>query len=184
MAATLSTARLRLEIDIAFGEAVTPPLQEVELPVLIGKPPPRLPAYRRETAVAEKCQALVSLGMTNTRMKDFYDLWYLSRAYSFEGALLSDALQATFTRRQTEFPADGLPLALTDEFADDITKRRQWSAFVGKASLRRGTAELTSVIQQIRAFLQPPLSALAVKRAFNLNWSPTEGWGEPETTTL
>jgi predicted nucleotidyltransferase component of viral defense system len=166
MAVTLSTARLRLEIDIAFGEAVSPPPEEVELPVLLGKPPPRLRAYRRETAIAEKCQALVSLGMTNTRMKDFYDLWYLSRTYSFEGAEICGALQATFTRRQTEFPADGLPMALTEEFVNDATKRRQWSAFLGKASLRRGTAELAPVIEQIRAFLQPPLLALADKRGF------------------
>lgn len=184
MVVTLSTARLRLEIDIAFGEAVLPPPEEVELPVLLGKSPPLLRAYRRETAIAEKCQALVSLGMINTRMKDFYDLWYLSRAFSFEGPQIYDALLATFTRRQTEFPADGLPLALTEEFANDATKRRQWSAFLGKASLQSGIAELVPVIQQVRTFLRPPLQALAENQVFDLHWTPIEGWSEFQTTTV
>lgn len=181
MAATLATAHLRLEIDIAFGEAVSPPAEEAELPVLLGKPAPRLHAYRRETAIAEKCQALVSLGMTNTRMKDFYDLWYLSRTCSFAGETLCGALLATFTRRQTPFPAGGLPSALTAEFADDVTRQRQWNGFLGKAALRKGTAELMPVIQQIRAFLQPPLLALTENRPFTGYWSPSEGWSEDET---
>ena len=124
MAALLSTAHLRLEIDIAFGEAMVPPPLEVDLPVLLALPAPRLFAYQRETAIAEKCEALVSLGIPNTRMKDFYDLWYLSRTTAFDGPVLRAALQATFTRRQTPFPADGLPAALTDAFTTDPTKRR------------------------------------------------------------
>lgn len=160
------------------ASAVIPPPQEVELPALLGKPSPRLRAYRRETTIAEKCQALVMLGMTNTRMKDFYDLWYLSTAYSFDGELLSSAMQATFTRRRTEFPPDGLPLALTDEFANDSVKQSQWNAFLGKASLRRGSADWTSVIQRVRTFLQPPLRALARGLAFEMRWSPRDGWGE------
>ena len=147
MAALLATARLRLEIDIAFGEAVIPPAWEVELPSLLDKPAPRLRAYHKETAIAEKCQALVALGMTNTRMKDFYDLWYLSRAYTFEGTLLADALRATFTRRETTYPADGLPLALSDAFVKDALKQQQWRAFLGKVALRKGVAELGPLIE-------------------------------------
>jgi predicted nucleotidyltransferase component of viral defense system len=180
MQAALAETRLRLEIDVAFGEAVVPPPEEVELPVLLGKPPPRLRVYRKETAIAEKCQAMVSLGVANTRMKDFYDLWYLSRTYEFEGALLHDALQSTFTRRQTPFPADGLPLAFTDSFVDDVLKQRQWNAFLGKARLRRGQSALSAVIPQIRAFLQPPLQALAENRFFEGRWTPAEGWRKPE----
>jgi hypothetical protein len=176
LSAMLATARLLLEIDIAFGEAVVPPPQDVELPVLLGIPAPRLRAYQRETAIAEKCQALVSLGMINTRMKDFYDLWYLSRAYSYDGELIADALKATFTRRQTEFPVVGLPVAFTTEFAEDSIKQSQWSAFLGKSSLFRGNSDLRSVIQQIRTFLQPPLRALSEVVAFAVHWSPTLGW--------
>ena len=178
MEALLATARLRLEIDIAFGEAVIPPAEEIVLPTLLDKPAPRLRAYQKETAIAEKCQALVSLGMTNTRMKDFYDLWYLSRTYAFDGMRLHAALEATFTRRETASPADGLPLALTDTFANDALKQQQWRAFLGKAALRKGVAELSSVIQQVRTFLQPPLQALANGIPFTLHWSPAEGWGD------
>lgn len=178
MEALLATARLRLEIDIAFGEAVVPPAEEIELPTLLDMPAPRLRAYQKETAIAEKCQALVALGMTNTRMKDFYDLWYLSRAYAFEGRRLHAALQATFTRRETACPADGSPLALTDAFAFDTLKQQQWRAFLGKTALRKGVAELSSVIQQAWAFLQPPLQALATGEPFVRHWSPEEGWGD------
>ncbi len=176
MTALLATARLRLEIDIAFGEAVVPAALEVELPSLLDKPTPRLRAYQKETAIAEKCQALVTLGMTNTRMKDFYDLWYLSRAFVFDGALLADALQATFTHRKTAYPANGLPLALSEAFVRNTQKQQQWRAFLGKAVLRRGVAELEPVIEQIRSFLQPPLNALADESAFALHWSPEDNW--------
>lgn len=178
MAARLGTAQLRLEIDIAFGEAVVPPAEEIELPTLLDKPAPRLRAYQKETAIAEKCQALVSLGLLNTRMKDFYDLWYLSRAYEFDGMRLLAALQATFTRRETAYPADGLPLALTDIFANNALKQQQWRAFLGKSLLRKGVADLTPLITQIRAFMQPPLQALAEGTTFRFHWSPEEGWGD------
>ena len=178
MAALLATARLRLEIDIAFGEAVVPPAEEIEVPTLLDKPAPRLRAYQKETAIAEKCQALVSLGMPNTRMKDFYDLWYLSGAYAFDGTRLHAALQATFTRRETAYPVGGLPLALTDTFAGDALKQQQWRAFLGKAVLRKGVGELAPVIGQVRTFLQPPLQALSEGLPFKLHWSPEEGWGD------
>ncbi len=179
MAARLGTAQLRLEIDIAFGEAVAPPAEVVELPALLDKPAPRLRAYQKETAIAEKCQELVSLGLINTRMRAFFDLWYLSRAYAFDGMRLLAALQATFTRRETAYPADGLPLALTDMFANDTLKQKQWRAFLGKSPLRKGVAELAPVITQIRAFLQPPLRALATGTTFRLLWSPEAGWEDP-----
>jgi hypothetical protein len=111
-------------------------------------------------------------------MKDFYDLWYLSRAYEFDGMRLLAALQATFTRRETAYPVDGLPLALTDTFASDALKQQQWRAFLGKSPLRKGVAELTPLITEIRAFLQPPLQALAEGTTFRFYWSPADGWGD------
>ena len=176
LTATLGTARPRLEIDLAVGEAVVPPPVDVELPVLLALPPPRLRAYQKETAAAEKCEALVSLGLPNTRLKDFYDLWHLSRTHPFAGALLCDALQATFTRRQTAYPAHGLPAALTAEFADDPLKNRQWTAFRGKTRLTLPAPALPEVIARLRAFLQPPLQALSENRPFPLIWSPGGFW--------
>jgi predicted nucleotidyltransferase component of viral defense system len=150
MLAALGTARPRLEIDVAFGEAVTPAPQEVDLPVLLSMPSPRLRAYRRETAIAEKCEAMVSLGITNTRMKDFFDLWYLSRTYDFDGEQLCSALRSTFTRRRTAYPAGGLPTALSSEFIADPLKRSQWNAFIGKSSLKEKAADLPQLLIRVQ----------------------------------
>lgn len=176
IAVTLGTARPRLEIDIAVGEAIVPSPLEIELPVLLSMPSPRLRAYQKETTVAEKCEALVSLGLPNTRMKDFYDLWYLCRTFTFSGTLLADSLQATFTRRNMPFPGHGLPTALTAEFADDALKNRQWNAFVGKSRLTTQVPGLSTVIACLREFLQPPMEALAENKQFARHWSPDAKW--------
>jgi len=109
-------------------------------------------------------------------MKDFYDLWYLSRAFASNGAVLHQALDATFTRRGTVFPPGGLPRALTEEFSDDPLKQRQWQAFVGKTVLKKPAETLPQMIAAIRAFLQPLLAALAEGRAFEVQWTPGGGW--------
>ena len=127
--ARLAGARITIVIDIGFGDAIEPGIEEISLPVLLDLPAPRLRAYARETVVAEKFQAMVMLGLANTRMKDFYDVWILSRNYAFDGERLSRAIAATFERRGTAIPKD-VPDALTPAFANDATKQRQWAAFV------------------------------------------------------
>jgi hypothetical protein len=176
--AQLGTALPRLEVDISFGEAITPGPEEIELPTLLGLPRPRLRAYPRETVVAEKTEALVKLGMGNTRLKDFFDLWYLSNAFSFDGPTLAAALNATFTRRGTEFPENGLPLALTDEFASDPTKQRQWAAFRKKLTDDTTPASLEALLSPLRAFLHPLLAALAEDHDFTAHWNPGGPWGD------
>src|ERR1700730_8898360 len=89
-------------------------------------------AYPEETVVAEKLEALVKLGIANTRMKDFYDLEVLSRAFAFEGKTLAQAIQNTVQKRRTDLPMEGLPVAFTSEFYDDVNKKRQWIAFCAK----------------------------------------------------
>jgi predicted nucleotidyltransferase component of viral defense system len=126
--ATVDGAKVRVLVDIGFGDAVEPGLTEIELSVLLNQPVPRLRAYPYETVVAEKFQAMVMLGRANSRMKDFYDVWMLARSYDFEGDRLARAVAATFARRKTEIPADR-PDALTPAFAEDPTKQQQWTAF-------------------------------------------------------
>lgn len=174
--AALGTARPRLEIDMAFGEVTSPPPRTETLPALLGMPAPEVRAYQKETVIAEKCQALVHWNLVNTRMKDFYDLWYLSRTFSFDGGALCEALQATFARREEAFPADGRPAALTVAFAQDPLKVRQWTAFVGKGALSAGAVTLPALIADLHAFLQPPLAALAASEVLPLFWSPDQGW--------
>src|SRR5450755_1443482 len=106
--ATLAVARIPVVIDIAFGDALEPGAEDVDLPVLLDFPRPHLRAYARETVIAEKFQAMVALGLANSRMKDYYDIWMLSRMYEFDADRMVRALAATFGRRGTEIPV-GVP---------------------------------------------------------------------------
>jgi predicted nucleotidyltransferase component of viral defense system len=127
--AQIGGARVRVVIDVGFGDAIEPGLNEIELPVLLDQPAPKLRAYAMETVIAEKFQAMVALGQANSRMKDFYDIWLLAKTFTFENDRLDRAIAATFKHRQTEVPVD-VPDALTDAFATDDQKQKQWEAFV------------------------------------------------------
>ena len=178
--ARLENARIPLQIDVGFGDAVTPPAAGVRYPTLLEFPAPTLRAYRRETVVAEKFQAMTDLGMANSRMKDFYDLWVLARGFEFDGPTLSTAIRATFRRRRTALPT-AAPLALTAEFAEDAAKRKQWEAFLRKSKLDVG-AVLAEVVAVLGDFLTPPVQALAAGEPFERNW-PTGGpWMATENT--
>ncbi len=173
--ARLGSARIRLQIDVGFGDAVVPPPEPAEFPVLLDQPAPRLRVYRRETVVAEKLQALVDLGLANSRMKDFFDLRFLAATFDFAGPELARAIEATFARRNTPVPRD-VPTGLTDEFAADATKQTQWRAFLRRSGLDRGDLELAAVVGGLRDFLLPPLEALAAGTPFELDWPAGGPW--------
>lgn len=116
--ASVGGARINLTIDIGFGDALEPGAEVVDYPVMLDLPKPRLRAYARETVIAEKFQAMVALGRANSRMKDFYDIWILSRSFAFDDDRLARAIAATFARRGTVIPAEP-PDALTPAFAAD-----------------------------------------------------------------
>ncbi|MFZ2988171.1 nucleotidyl transferase AbiEii/AbiGii toxin family protein, partial [Ideonella sp.] len=147
--ATLDGARLSLQIDIGFGDAVTPAALTIAYPTLLPDvPAPTLRAYPKATVVAEKLHAVTVLGMTNTRMKDFFDLAMLLRDDTLDGAELQQAVEATFTRRRTNMPST-TPIGLSDAFADDSTKQTQWRAFLNKNKLE--PMDLGDVVRAIRA---------------------------------
>ncbi|HTE55868.1 MAG TPA: nucleotidyl transferase AbiEii/AbiGii toxin family protein [Kofleriaceae bacterium] len=174
--ARLGNARISIQMDVGFGDAVTPGPIDVEFPTLLGQPAPHLRAYPRETVVAEKVEILISLGMANSRSKDFYDLASLARVFEFDGRLLTRAIAATFERRGTSFPADE-PIALTDEFAADAAKRAQWSSFLKKSRLTAEAApRLGDVIAELRVFLLPPLTAARAGEALGQRWVPGGPW--------
>ncbi|WP_338832617.1 nucleotidyl transferase AbiEii/AbiGii toxin family protein [Bradyrhizobium sp. 27S5] len=150
--ATVDTARVRVLIDIGFGDAVEPGIAEMDLPVMLDFPAPHLRAYARETVIAEKFQAMVMLGRANSRMKDFYDVWALSRASEFTDDRLARAIAATFARRNTEIPSV-LPDALMPAFAADVVKVQQWNAFAADVAFEPGT--LADVVKDLGAFLMP-----------------------------
>jgi hypothetical protein len=178
LTATLGTARIRLRIDLGFGDVVTPKTGIAELPTLLSMPAPRLWTYPRETVVAEKFGAMVDLGMRNSRVKDFYDLWYLVTHFDFDGALLLRALAATFQRRGTPL-ASGPPTALTADFYGDPVVQVQWNAFIGKSRLAGEALALDAVVGQLRAFLMPLLLACHQDGSFGMHWNCTDERWQP-----
>ena len=177
--ARLGTAKISMQVDIGFGDTVTPFAVEAEMPSLLNAPTAFLLVYPRETVVAEKCETLIDLGLGNSRLKDFYDLRHLAAHFDFEGALLCRALTATLERRGTHIPALPPP-ALTAEFYSDSGRARQWRAFSGKlGSSSEALVSLEDCIYDLLVFLMPPLQAVRDQAAFNLLWqSPQRQWIE------
>ena len=173
--AFLAGARINLQIDVGFGDAIVPPATEIEYPTLLGFPSPRLRAYPPETVIAEKLHAIVALGWANSRIKDFYDVWVLSSHLSFDGAVLTRAIGATFERRQTTLPSE-VPLALTEAFSTDSDKTTLWRGFLDRNRLDADQASLSEVIIDLQRFLVPPLAALAAGRQFAVEWNDGGPW--------
>ena len=149
--ARLGNVRIPLQIDVGFGDAVVPAPAELEFPTLLKYPAPKLKAYSKESVVAEKFEAIVKLGMANSRMKDFYDLWVLAQRFEFESAPLAAAIQATFATRETVLPTS-LPLALQTDFYKLPSKQAQWKAFLRKSGLS-AESSLEQTIRVIREFV-------------------------------
>jgi len=170
--ATVARARIPMQIDIGFGDVVTPSVIEIEYPALLEFPVPVLRSYPKETVIAEKLEALTTLGTLNSRMKDYYDLWALSRLYQFDGALVIRAIKATFARRDTTIEPD--PVGLGERFVEE--KAVQWTAFIRRTRLGTGTASFREVVFTVRAFAHPALSAAAGGTSFNSVWQPGGTW--------
>lgn len=170
----LDTARCPVQIDIGFGDAVVPGPEEVRYPVILGEmPEPHLYVYPRYTVVAEKLEALTSLGMLNSRMKDFFDLWILAKHSDFDGPILSRAVAATFDRRRTVVP-NGVPIGLSGEFINDPQKNKQWQAFLRKNAL--APMSLATVVADLRVFLMPVLANIAAGVSQEYSWRAGAGW--------
>lgn len=170
----LDSARCPAQIDIGFGDAVVPGPEEALYPIILSDmPKPYLRAYPRYTVVAEKLEALTSLGMLNSRMKDFFDLRVLAKYSDFEGEILSRAIAATFERRRTPFPS-GVPIGLSDEFVTDAPKGRQWQAFQRKNAI--DPMPLAEVIADLRTFLLPVLESATANASYGFTWRAGDGW--------
>lgn len=137
MTAVLGRARISVRVDVGFGDAIQPAAVEADFPVLLSFPGPCLRVYPREAVISEKLHALVTLDLSNSRMKDFYDLWILSKCFEYDGRTLVSAIRATFERRQTGLSME-TPIALTDAFGSNIDKVTQWNAFVRRNRLDVG----------------------------------------------
>jgi predicted nucleotidyltransferase component of viral defense system len=175
----LDGARCPVQIDIGFGDAVTPGPDEVQYPVMLPDfQAPKLRVYPRYTVAAEKLEAITTLSIANSRMKDFFDLWILSRHTEFDGDTLQRAICATFDRRRTELPS-GAPFGLTDEFAQDTQKQTQWQAFLRRNRLE--ALQLEVLVAALRDFLLPPIAAANVGNRFPQFWPAGGPWTPART---
>ncbi len=182
LTAFLGKARISIQVDVGFGDVVTPRARVINFPTLLDFPAPRIRACPRETVVAEKLQTMVVLGIANSRMKDFYDLYVLARDFAYDGATLTRAIKATFKRRKTKLPHE-TPLALTDEFGYDDTKSVQWNAFIRKGGFRKGVPKLPDVLWHLREFLLPPLEAASGQAHVPKNWNVGGPWASAKSET-
>jgi hypothetical protein len=171
---TLQNARVAMQIDVGFGDVITPAADRVDYPTVLDFPTPRLLGYNRETAVAEKLEAMVKLGLLNSRMKDFYDLWLVSRLFEFDGIALAAAVAKTFANRGTD--VDAHPFALTPGFATDRGKQTQWTGFLRKSRLTDVPAELQAIIDALGPFLLPVVLAVHASSKFDQVWIPPGPW--------
>jgi predicted nucleotidyltransferase component of viral defense system len=166
----IDSARSSIQIDIGFGDAITPNPDSIDYPVLLPEQSkPRLKAYPRYTVVAEKFEAMVSLGLTNSRMKDYFDLWVLAQHTEFDGNILQQAIQATFSRRST--PMTAHPIGLSTDFALNPDKQKQWHAFLQKNAL--DGKPLEDVMAILIKFLQPVVVAITTNQPLILRWQNT-----------
>jgi predicted nucleotidyltransferase component of viral defense system len=175
MTVLLEKSRIPLQIDIGFGDRVVPAPEEIDFPTLLDFPAPHLKSYTRESMVAEKFEAMIKLGMLNTRMKDFFDVWTVCQEFAFDGPTLSRAIKATFETRGTTVPNEP-PLALSPEFYDDREKNAQWKAFLNKAKLKAERKSLPAIAEALRAFLVPVSEAVAHDEILRGKWEPGGPW--------
>lgn len=172
--AFLDGARIPLQVDIGFGDAVTPAAETETIETILDLPKPKIKIYPKETVIAEKFEAIVKLGIGNSRMKDFWDVQFLIKEFSFDGELLQKAIRATFVRRQTAVPR-AVPTALTEIFTGDSEVIVDWKAFIKRGKITSDT-DLNSVIENLRNFFAPIIEAEAKNAEFRKNWTAQTGW--------
>lgn len=170
----LGRARVPMQIDVGFGDVITPGAETITYPALLDFPAPELAGYPRETVVAEKFQAMVYLRTLNSRMKDFYDVWLLSSQFAFDGPLLAKAIAATFANRGTA--VDVAPISFTPDFTEQLSTLTQWTAFRNKLPGTECPATLSEVAMSLAEFLGPIAWACQSGESFNLRWTPGGPW--------
>ncbi len=169
----LHTARIPLKVDVGFGDAVVPGVEEVEYPPLLDGPAPYIRIYPRESVIAEKLHAAALFAESNTRMKDFYDLFVLSQGFSFEGATLARAIAATFERRRTPLPP-ALPIPAT--FFGNAPRAERWRGYLKKNELSAAPGDFIAIGGALREFLGPPYDALVTESDYRASWEPGGPW--------
>jgi predicted nucleotidyltransferase component of viral defense system len=171
--AFIGNTRIPFQIDIGFGDVVTPQPERKILPSFLDAPAPELAVYPVYTVIAEKFQAMVALDLANSRMKDFYDLWIIASMMELEGYVLAKAIAATFGKRETMIKTDGLSI-FSDSFMHNESKQVQWQAFLRKNQLG-DNVKFSEIMLELKKLLEPAYLAIAQGDVFDKKWSP-ESW--------
>ncbi len=171
----LAGAVIPFQVDVGFGDAIVPEPIDVVYPVLLDGEAPRVRAYPREAALAEKLHAMVSLGEANSRFKDFFDVWVLCSRFSFGGERISAAIEATFSRRKT-MTFSPWPEALSPAFYAEPGRSDQWIRYLKRTKLTDAPSDFAAVGERVIAFLAPPLRAVANAASFGPAWPPGGPW--------
>lgn len=172
----LDGAKIPLQVDIGFGDAVTPAAEMETLETILDLPRPRLKIYPKETVIAEKFEAMVKLGIGNSRMKDFWDVQFLIKEFNFDGALLQKAIRATFAARATAIP-QALPIALTDTFVETAAVAADWKGFIRRGKITADT-DFKLVIESLRRYFAPVIEAESRNADFEKQWTFQTGWNQ------
>ncbi len=170
----LGTASIAMQLDVGFGDVVVPGPLTIDYPTILDLPAPRIRGYTRESVIAEKFHTMVRRGLLNSRMRDFFDVWALSRLFDFDGDVLAASIRETFARRNLEVAPR--PVALTEEFAADTAKVTQWRGFLRRSRLEGAPDELADVVVAITAFLGPVAEVLHEGGDFNARWRAPGPW--------
>lgn len=171
----LGSMPIRLQVDVGFGDQIVPAPQSAEFPALLAEHGPIIRSYSPETVIAEKFNAMIVLGMANSRMKDYFDIWMLSRNFTIEADVLREAIRQTFDKRHTDLPLDE-PIALSEEFYSNDSKQSQWKGFVRKQRRLDSAPTLEEIIEVLRAFLLPVVFEIGKNALTVKTWSPENGW--------
>lgn len=170
----LGKSRVMVHLDVGFGDMVFPSELDVKYPTILNFPAPALKGYTPESMIAEKFQAMIKLGELNSRMKDFYDIWLLSKQFDFNGHILSEAIRKTFKIRKTEIPYH--PSIFNTSFSHDQTRETQWRAFLRKTVSADMPHSFYEVMKELKSFLSPLSSALAGQKSFQKKWKAPGPW--------
>ncbi len=148
---TLGNVRMGMQIDIGFGDVVTPNAKAVGFPTILEFPAPEILSYPRETVIAEKFEIMIRLGIFNSRLKDYFDIWFLSKHFEFDGATLIKAIENTFKNRRVTIEL--APVALSSAFSTNVEKQKQWKGFIRKSHLKDAPDILDTLVQDLNNFL-------------------------------
>lgn len=171
----LGNIKLNVSVDVGFGDAIVPGPEKAAYPVLLDLPPPEMKMYSKETVVAEKVDAMILLGIRNSRMKDYFDIWTMAKRFRFDASVLAKAIETTLERRGRKLPSHMLS-GLQAEFAENPTKQTQWKAFLRRTVPGHSNTELHEVVLAIREFLAPVLESILLGQTPDLHWTPENRW--------